>query len=235
LGGTRRAFLTPDNPPDGYKCFRLIVPSGDEWEALARGALASLLDFVNWEQWGNVPIEDCLDYWNTALFDTYRWRRCMEIGSVFWWAGAYDAIPDNCLVCNGVPYDEDDYPELFAVIGTTFGTGGSGQFCVPDLLRKFIQGYGIPEAVGDTGGNEETTLTTAELPAHSHTVNSHTHTIPRLLTSLAQIGAGSPVSHPALGSDDTGSASPGTSSEGSGQAFENRPPYLCLVPVIVAK
>jgi microcystin-dependent protein len=235
LGGTRRAFLTPDDPPDGYKCFRLVVPSGDEWEALARGALASLLDFVNWEQWGDVPIEDCLDYWNTALFDTYRWRRCMEIGTVVLWAG--DSTPEHWLPCWGSEYSIEDYPELYAVIGDTFNHPGTpeGSFAVPDMGGNFPVGTFEGYNLGVTGGANSITLTEAQIPAHKHTVNSHDHTIPRTLTALVQIGAGSPVLYPALGTVNTGTASPDTDNTGGGESHDNRPPYLAMHFIILAE
>jgi microcystin-dependent protein len=235
LGATFNAYLTPDEEPDGYKCFRLFVPSGMEWEALVRGALASLLDFTKWQAFGSVSVEDTLAYFNEAIFQTFKWRSCMEIGSIFWWAGATDAFPENCLMCNGACYDQSEYPELYAVIGQVYGAGGVDQFCVPDLLRKFIQGYGIPEFPGDTGGEAEHTLTLDETPAHSHTVDSHLHTIPVEPFALRPASAGVPVPVASPGVGATGYASPGTDSKGGGQSHENRPPYLCLTPLIVAK
>lgn len=47
---SRWAFLTPQDAPTGSIERTLILPEGEEWEALARGALALLLSANNYEQ-----------------------------------------------------------------------------------------------------------------------------------------------------------------------------------------
>ena len=47
------------------------------------------------------------------------------------------------LICNGAAISRTTYADLFAAIGTTYGTGdGSTTFNVPNLTDKFIQGSG---------------------------------------------------------------------------------------------
>lgn len=57
--------------------------------------------------------------------------------------------PDGWHICNGGEYSLANYPELYAVIGTTWGelTDGSGDtgdthFRVPDLRGAFLRGTG---------------------------------------------------------------------------------------------
>lgn len=45
-----RAFLTPTSSPTGSVEKTLILPGGEQWEALARGALALLLFADSYEQ-----------------------------------------------------------------------------------------------------------------------------------------------------------------------------------------
>ena len=53
------------------------------------------------------------------------------------------AIPSGYLLCNGQALSRTAYSELFAVIGTAFGTGdGSSTFNVPDLREMAIVGAG---------------------------------------------------------------------------------------------
>jgi microcystin-dependent protein len=66
-------------------------------------------------------------------------------GSVTSFAGA--TIPVGWLLCNGQALSADDYPNLFAVLGTNFGNGSSGinggasmDFNLPDLRAEFIRG-----------------------------------------------------------------------------------------------
>lgn len=48
-------------------------------------------------------------------------------------------VPDGFLFCNGDAYDVSQYPELYAVIGNTYG-GGTTSFQVPDLRGVFLRG-----------------------------------------------------------------------------------------------
>lgn len=62
---------------------------------------------------------------------------------------------------------------LFALLGTTYGGNGQTTFALPDLRGRTIIGAGpMPGGanyvVGQVGGNANTTLTVAQLPAHNH-------------------------------------------------------------------
>ena len=51
--------------------------------------------------------------------------------------------PDGWLLCQGQAVSRTDYSDLFAVIGTSFGSGdGSTTFNVPDLRGEFLRGAG---------------------------------------------------------------------------------------------
>ena len=56
-------------------------------------------------------------------------------------AFAGSTTPQGWLLCDGSAVSRTDYAALFAVIGTTYGTGnGSTTFNLPNLVDKFIQG-----------------------------------------------------------------------------------------------
>ena len=48
--------------------------------------------------------------------------------------------PAGSLLCNGASYLQSAYPELFAVIGTAFGSADATHFNVPDLRGLFTRG-----------------------------------------------------------------------------------------------
>lgn len=60
-------------------------------------------------------------------------------GKIEWFA--FNEAPDGYLVCNGATVSRETYADLFAKIGTTFGSGdGSTTFTLPNLIDKFAQG-----------------------------------------------------------------------------------------------
>lgn len=101
-----------------------------------------------------------------------------------------------------------------------------------DLRDKMAIGAGNLYAYGDTGGEAEHTLTTAEIPSHNHTQDAHQHTI------FAQLGTSSSNRRSETGSGNysgTGAETGNTSSvvatnqaTGGGGAHNNLPPYYAL-------
>lgn len=101
-------------------------------------------------------------------------------GGIVAFAGS-DA-PKGWLLCNGAAVDRDEYARLFKVIGTTYGVGnGNTTFHLPDLRGRAPFGVdamggaasgrlGANNQLGQSGGDDETTLTAAQLPAHNHAV-----------------------------------------------------------------
>ena len=111
-------------------------------------------------------------------------------GSLVPYAGT--SAPTGWLFCYGQAVSRTTYVDLFTALGTTYGSGdGSTTFNLPDLRGRVIAGKddmggssanrltdqsgGLNgDTLGDSGGSETHTLTTAQLAAHTHTVNSVT-------------------------------------------------------------
>lgn len=60
------------------------------------------------------------------------------------------APPEGWLRCNGADVSRTTYAALFAVIGTTFGSGSGSTFRLPDLRGEFIRGWDDARGI-DTG------------------------------------------------------------------------------------
>ena len=90
----------------------------------------------------------------------------------------FNFAPVHWTVCEGQLQNISLNPALFALLGTTFGGNGTSNFAMPDLRGRSIVGIGDGPGLsgvfrGEKGGYQTTTLLPANLPAHSHTVESH--------------------------------------------------------------
>lgn len=95
------------------------------------------------------------------------------IGEVM--CGGWNFAPQGFMEMNGQLLPIAEYDALFALIGTTFGGDGQSTFALPDMRSRVVVGAGqgpglSPRALGEQGGSESETLTTAKMPAHTHGV-----------------------------------------------------------------
>jgi len=89
----------------------------------------------------------------------------------------YNFAPNGWMFCNGQLLPISQYSALFSLIGTTYGGDGVSNFALPDLRGRVPnsagQGPGLANYnLGDTGGAENTTLSSSNMPAHSHLMNT---------------------------------------------------------------
>jgi microcystin-dependent protein len=88
------------------------------------------------------------------------------IGEIRMFAGNF--APVGWAFCNGalIPISEND--ALFNLIGTTYGGDGQETFALPNLQSRIPVHVGPGFALGQSGGTESVTLTTSQIPSHSH-------------------------------------------------------------------
>ncbi len=170
-----------------------------------------------------------------------RWTAPVDgtpVGVVSQFAGSVP--PLGWLLCQGQGLRRDEYPELFAAIGTLYGAPSSTTFSLPDMRGRMPVGVktGQPGLgdLGAVGGEKEHTLTTNELPSHIHDFNGHTF-------SWGASGNVSIIGATAIAGASTGngmytfqdiSGWTNTKAAGGGAAHNNMPPYLALNYIIRA-
>lgn len=88
------------------------------------------------------------------------------VGEIRMFAGNF--APMGWMMCEGqlLPISENE--TLFQLIGTTYGGDGQSTFALPDLRGRLPLHQGNGLILAETGGAEEITLTTNQIPAHSH-------------------------------------------------------------------
>ena len=88
--------------------------------------------------------------------------------------------PSGWAMCNGQLLSISQNTALFSILGTTFGGNGIQTFGLPDLRGRLPvhwgQGPGLSNYVlGQMSGTENVTLTSNQMPAHTHGVNASTN------------------------------------------------------------
>ena len=147
-------------------------------------------------------------------------------------AAAFDVVPHGWARCDGALLNVADYPDLFQLLGFTYGGDLVNTFALPDLRgRVIVDNNATTLLPGMAGGEATHVLTTAEMPAHSHNVQ----------TCNSGGVFGSPSGNFLSGSSDASAASlyrptgPDSTlntatitNTGNNEAHENMPPYLVV-------
>ena len=150
----------------------------------------------------------------------------------------YNFAPKNWAECDGQLLPISQNTALFSLLGTTYGGNGQTNFALPDMRGRRVvddgQGPGLQNyLVGDNGGQESVTLSTAELPAHNHTINAVT------ADGNESSPTGNIPANTKILDKEYSSATPNTTMKntivgntGGNQPHENRSPYLVLKCII---
>ena len=130
---------------------------------------------------------------------------------------ALSTPPTGWLECDGSLVLIADYPDLYAAIGTTYGSG-TDAFGLPNCKGKVLVAYDSDESdfntMGKTGGEKTHLLTASEMPAH-------THSAPLKTSGGTDFGG----SAPNVWGGNNGIA---TGSAGGGGAHNNLQPYIVM-------
>jgi microcystin-dependent protein len=92
------------------------------------------------------------------------------VGEIRMFGGNF--APQGWAFCNGQLMAIDQNPTLFQLIGTTYGGDGQTTFGLPNLQGRIPIHQGSGFVIGQLAGEENHTLTTNEIPSHTHAVNA---------------------------------------------------------------
>ncbi|SFF00444.1 Microcystin-dependent protein [Paenibacillus algorifonticola] len=88
------------------------------------------------------------------------------IGEIRMFAGNY--APEGWARCEGQIMSISENETLYVLLGTTYGGDGQTTFALPDLRGRLPIHQTASYPLGAKGGSENVTLTTTQLPAHTH-------------------------------------------------------------------
>jgi microcystin-dependent protein len=141
---------------------------------------------------------------------------------------SFNFPPKGWAQCNGQLLPINQYQALFSLLGTTYGGDGRVNFGLPDLRGKAPMHRGNGLTQGQTGGEENHTLTIGELPTHIHFAQASNTDGDGPAPGNSAVLAGSPTKYfnpPTAGT----TLIPGTiGNTGGSQAHVNMQPYMAL-------
>ena len=141
--------------------------------------------------------------------------------------------PNGWMLCQGQILAIAENEVLFNLIGTTYGGDGQSTFALPNLSGRIPvhagTGGGGTYVIGQLAGTETVTLTTQQIPNHSH--------VPQANTAGNQASAanglyGGGVAAFAAGAPTLPMNPTMIQNAGGNQPHDNMMPYLCVTFII---
>jgi microcystin-dependent protein len=157
------------------------------------------------------------------------------IGEIRIFAGSF--APANWAFCDGQALAISQNDALFSLLGTTYGGDGVNTFNLPDLrgrlpLHQGTDG-GSSYVLGQNGGVESVTLSTQQIPAHTHPFavvgsRSGEHSSPDGNLPAQSLNVTPYINDVPSG----GFVSAAIGQTGGSQPHENLQPFLCVSFII---
>ncbi len=136
---------------------------------------------------------------------------------------SFGFAPKGWAQANGQLLPINQNQALFAILGTTYGGNGIQNFALPNLQGRTPMSFGTGFVQGQIGGEESHTLSTSEMPAHTHTAKASTNSADQ----SAPAGNIWAKGNNAYNSESDATMN-GIAVAGGSQPHENRPPYLTI-------
>ncbi|HEU4867716.1 MAG TPA: tail fiber protein [Actinomycetota bacterium] len=148
------------------------------------------------------------------------------VGEIRMFAGNF--APAGWMFCEGqlLPISENE--TLFQLIGTTYGGDGQETFALPDLRGRLPLHRGGSFQLAEKGGAEEITLTTQQIPAHTHPLVATTAAGSAASPQGSVLGSSGSSNVYRQGPAGTALSNQAVAPVGGSQPHTNFQPYLCI-------
>jgi microcystin-dependent protein len=154
------------------------------------------------------------------------------VGEIRIFAGNF--APAGWMFCEGQLLPISEYEVLFNLISTTYGGDGQSTFALPDMRGRIPVHMGNGYTLADTGGVEQVTLTTSQIPAHRHSMFGMTPTgaAPQgnatHQTPVGNLPAGGSIKAYVQTTPDVLMDAAAIENSGGSQPHNNFMPYVCV-------
>jgi microcystin-dependent protein len=159
------------------------------------------------------------------------------VGEIRMFAGNFP--PVGWLFCDGQQLPISENETLFQLIGTTYGGDGESTFNLPNFQSRIPLHFGLAKSgvtypLAQMAGTESETLTTQQIPAHTHPMlaskdaGGQTNPAGLVLGALSPVSIYVPNATPPNLPMNANSITP----TGGSQPHDNMQPFLCINYII---
>jgi len=154
------------------------------------------------------------------------------VGEIRMFGGSF--APAGWMFCDGqlLPISENE--TLFNLIGTTYGGDGQSTFALPDLRGRVPIHMGTQPKSGtiyslaEAAGVESVTLTTNQIPIHTHAFLGSSLAATLTSPSGSVVGTSAQVSYLTIAQASVAMNASAITPTGGSQPHENLQPYLAI-------
>ncbi|MGE9008465.1 phage tail protein [Leptospira interrogans] len=136
--------------------------------------------------------------------------------------------PVGWMLCQGQTLAISEYEVLFQLMGTTYGGDGQETFNLPNLAGRLPVHQGPGFVMGQNAGAETVTLTTQQLPVHSHPMSASLNNAASGTVTGNVVGAVGATQIYREVPAASAMAAQACTSTGGNLPHDNMQPYLCL-------
>ncbi|MGO9559131.1 MAG: phage tail protein [Acidimicrobiales bacterium] len=142
---------------------------------------------------------------------------------------SFSYAPEGWAMCNGQTLAINQNQALFALLGTTYGGNGTTNFNLPNLQGRSPAhtGGSAEYELGEEVGVESVTLTTSQIPSHSHLAYASSGAA-QTASPGGNLWANNAHTAFSTAAPDTNFDPSAVATAGGSQPHENRSPYLVL-------
>lgn len=148
------------------------------------------------------------------------------VGEIRMFAGNF--APAGWMFCSGqlLPISENE--TLFQLIGTTYGGDGQSTFQLPNLQSRVPIHQGNGFILAESGGAEQITLTTQQIPIHNHAFIASGDPADSITPANATVAAAVSLNMYYTAAPDANLNSNMLTPTGGSQPHTNLQPYLTI-------
>ncbi|MFJ7406770.1 MULTISPECIES: phage tail protein [unclassified Lysinibacillus] len=137
---------------------------------------------------------------------------------------SFRRVPRGWALCDGQLLSINTNQALFSLLGITYGGNGVTTFALPDLRGRVPIHVGNGVTLGQKAGQETHTLTSNEMPAHTHVVTASAESA-TLKVATGNVWGTTTVNMYASNQLNTHMNAQALSPSGNSQSHQNMQPY----------